>query len=96
MLDKLAPNHEVKPGTHRYSVHYAGKHAFLDKGRGGATGKKEDRSGVEIPTKKVAAMSANLGLCFKCVQEDWFPDVKLPGDKTAEEEKTYCDKHKTA
>lgn len=95
MLEEVAPGHEIKAGTHRYSVHHAGKHAFLDKGSGGATNKREDRGNVEIRTPKVGAMAANLGLCFKCVQR-WFPDVKLPGDKTAQEEQTYCPEHRTA
>jgi hypothetical protein len=95
MLDRLAPGHEIKPGTHRYSVQYKGKHSFLDKGKGGATAKKEDRSNVEIRTQKVAAMVANLGLCLRCVRES-FPDVKLPGDRNEEEEKTFCPAHKSA
>jgi hypothetical protein len=97
MLDMHAPGYELKAGAnHRYKVHYAGKPPFfLDKGKGAATSNRSDRSTVEIRIQKVVAMVAQFGLCFRCVR-NWFPDVKLPSDKSKEEERTYCPEHKTA
>ena len=89
MLDTLAPGHTVKAGTHRYSVHYAGKHAFLGKGPGASTEKRSERSGVQIRMKEAVGLVSQLGICFKCAQE-WFPDLKLPGDKEGDEVRSYC------
>ena len=75
MLDKCAPGHEVVPKTHRYWVSYRGKtYTGLPKGPGGTRKRRNDRSRVLTPLKKVRDMVEHLGIDVRCAQE-FFPGL---------------------